>query len=101
MDFAVKHKQTTSVSSFQLLCWLLQDFGHFRKAFLLYILLGLKTKFMFLNFKVTVSGNHSRYLFQPGVSTSHLYYVCVEAHRSSLHSQLQGVHTMPRGMVEW
>lgn len=101
MDFAMKHKQTTSVSSFQLLCWLLQDFGDFRKAFLLYILSGLKIKFMFLNFKVTVSGNHSRYLFQPGVSTSHLCNVCVQAHRSCLPPQLQGVHIMPRGMVEW
>lgn len=89
MDFAVKHKLTTSVSSFQLLCWLLQDFGDSRKAFLLHILLGLKTKFMFSNFKIIASGNHSKYLFQPGTSTSHLCYESVWAHRSCFPAQLQ------------
>lgn len=76
------------MSSFQLLCWLLQDLGDFRKAFLLYILLGLKMKAIFLNVKAIVSDNHSKYFFQLGMSTSHLCYECVQAHRSSLPLQL-------------
>lgn len=51
------------MSSFQLLYWLLQDLEDFRKAFLLYILLGLKMKAIFLNVKVIISDNYSKYLF--------------------------------------
>lgn len=76
-------------------------FWRLQKSLLLSILLGQKTKFMFSNFKVIVLGNHRKYLFQPCMSTSHLFYECIQAHRSCFSPQLRWVHTMPRGMVEW
>lgn len=76
-------------------------FWRLQKSFFTIHFIRPKDNFMFLNVKVIVSGNHSKHLFQPYLLTSHLCYECVQAHRSSLSLQLQRVHTMPRGVVEW